>query len=71
MNNSKAFDGFNLSQQGTNEQEVYGVTDNGEKMYVVHKQRMLIVVFDSARVFDPGGKSTMDNKYQSTLLIKQ
>ena len=69
--NNKAFNGFNMSHQGTSKQEVYGVTDNGEQMFDVYKQRMLIVVFDSARVFDPGGESTMYNKYQSNLLIKQ
>ena len=51
--------------------EVYGRTEKGENMFVVYKQRMLIVIFDSARVFDPGGDSTKEKKYQHNLCIKQ
>lgn len=45
---------------------------NGEQMFVVLSQRMLIVVFDSARVFDPGGQVyTMNNEYKSIICIQQ
>ena len=33
--------------------------DNGEQMFLVFNQRMLITVLNSARVFDPGGKDKM------------
>ncbi len=54
-------DGFNVLQGGTIKHEALNVIENGEQMFVVYNQRMLIAVLDSARVFDPGGQ---DNKME-------
>ncbi len=40
-------------------------------MIVVYTQCMLIVVFGSARVVDPGGSDTMDKKPQDNLVKQQ
>ena len=61
--NRKAPNVLNLaSKQDT----AYAMIENGELMFVVDNQRKLIVIFDSARVFDPGGGSTKDKRYQPT-----
>jgi hypothetical protein len=60
-------DGFNVLQGGTIKHEALNVIENGEQMFVVYNQRMLIAVLDSARVFDPGGQvNTMNIKKPST-----
>ena len=46
----------------------YEETGIGEKMFYVYNQRILIVIFDSARVFDPGGEDLMDKESQSNLI---
>jgi hypothetical protein len=49
---------FNVTQWGaTKQKEHLSWIGNGENMFVVYNLRMLIAVFDSARVFDPGGNT--------------
>jgi hypothetical protein len=53
---------FNVTQWGATKQKTpLSRIENGEQMFAVYNLRMLIAVFDSARVFDPGG-NTMNNK---------
>jgi hypothetical protein len=49
-------DGFNVLQGGAIKHEALNMIENGEQIFVVYNQRMLIAVLDSARVFDPGGQ---------------
>ena len=53
---------------GTNELEAYERTGTREKLFAVYNQRMLIVIFDSARVFDPRGEALMDKECISNLI---
>ena len=54
------------SKQGT----LTGI-DNGEQMFLVFNQRMLITVLNSARVFDPGGKDQKMKKVNQDILVQQ
>ena len=48
--------------------EVYEENGIGEIMFDVYNQRMLIVIFESARIFAPGGEDLMDNDSQRNLI---
>ena len=52
----KMYGGLNVIQLGASKLKDLNGIENGEKMFVVFNQRMLIAVLDSARVFDPGGQ---------------
>jgi hypothetical protein len=64
-------DGFNVLQGGTIKHEALNVIENGEQMFVVYNQRMLIAVLDSARVFDPGGQDNKMEKVNQNILFQQ
>ena len=62
------YDVNTLHWWGAIELEAYEDTRIGKIMFDVYNQRMLIVIFDSARVFDPGGEDLMDKESQSNLI---
>jgi hypothetical protein len=64
----KVNDGICFNQWGATKHKNPIWIENGEKMFVLYNQSMLIAVFDSARVFDPGGY-TMNKEYQSFICI--
>ena len=47
------------------------IIENGEQMFVVFNQRMLIAVLNSARVFDPGGQDKKMEKVNQNILVQQ
>ena len=52
-------------------QEALNGIENGEQMFVVYNQRMLIAVLNSARVFDPGGQDKKMEKVNQNILVQQ
>ena len=64
----KVYNVKSLHWRGEIELEAYEETGIGEKMFDVYNQRMLIVIFDSARIFDPGGEDLMGKESQSNLI---
>jgi hypothetical protein len=58
------------SRWGATYLQAFSGTKNGEKMFVVYNQRMLIVVFDKTVVFDPGG-IPREKELQRNLLVQE
>ena len=67
----KMYGGLNVIQSGASKQEALNGIENGEQMFVVFNQRMLIAVLNSARVFDPGGQDKKMEKVNQNILVQQ
>jgi hypothetical protein len=65
------YHGFNVSQWGATNQEALSRLENGEQLFVVYNQRMLIAVLDSIRVFDPGGQGNEMEKVNQNIPVLQ
>jgi hypothetical protein len=65
------YHGFNTSQWGAIKQEALSGIETGEQMFVAYIQRMLIVVLDSARVYDPGGQYNTIGMVNQNILVQQ
>ena len=65
------YGGLNVIQSGASKQEALNGIENGEQMFVVYNQRMLIAVLNSARVFDPGGQDKKMEKVNQNILVQQ
>jgi hypothetical protein len=63
--------GLNVIQSGTSKQEALNGIENGEQMFVVFNQRMLIAVLNSTRVFDPGGQDKKMKKVNQNIIVQQ
>ena len=60
-----------VNQWGDTKWEALSGIENGEQMFVVYNQHMLIAVLDSARVFDPGGQDNEMEKVNQNIPVQQ
>jgi hypothetical protein len=67
----KMYNELFVNQWGDTIQEALSGIENGEQMFVVYNQRMLIAVLDSARVFDPGGQENEMEKVNQNIPVQQ
>jgi hypothetical protein len=67
----KMYNRLFVNQWGDTKQEALNGIENGEQMFVVYNQRMLIAVLDSARVFDPGGQDNEMEKVNQNIPAQQ
>ena len=65
------YGGLNVIQLGASKQEALNGIENGEEMFAIYNQRMLIAVLNSARVFDPGGQDKKMEKVNQNILVQQ
>ena len=65
------YGGLIVIQSGASKQAFLNGIENGEQMFGVYNQRMLIAVLDSARVFDPGGQDKKMEKVNQNILVQQ
>ena len=66
------YHGFNVNQWGATKRETLSRQDREwERMLVAYIQRILIAVFDSARVLDPGGQDNTMVKVNQNILVQQ